>query len=375
MTASREASISVGRVISDGFERNSIDTFTHPTAHSPIFTLDPFDSDAITIYLQEASDVELLQKEEEVDLAKRIERGTAAHYLILQGETDDDAKQTPQARLTLTHPRLADFLGGLETELRDLTEEELIQIAEDGFHARAEFAAANKRLVIKIAKKYCGQGVPFLDLIQDGNIGLLRAIEKFDYRKGNKFSTYATWWIRQAVVHGLSKEGRTIRVPEYKDVRIRKVYGVAERLEQELMRKPTSEEIANELGYTVKEVHFLLQRGKTPLSLEYTVGTDKQDEFMDFVVIEGWEDDAAAGALNNFLAADIASLLTDLTDNREREILELRFGLIDGHSYTLKEVGKRFHLTRERVRQIQDEALERIRNNVAAQKLREYHEG
>ncbi len=305
--------------------------------------LDDVDSaDAITLYMREVGRVPLLTAEEEVELAKLMERGEAARRKLAK--------------------------DGHRAEAR----EELEKIIREGERARDRLVQANARLVMSIAKKYRGQGVPFLDLIQEGNLGLMKAAEKFDYRRGYKFSTYATWWIRQAMTRALADQGRTIRVPVHMSDRIRKLYHASQQLEQELGRRPTPEELAEELDLPLRKVQQMLRTAQQPLSLEKPVGEEGDSELGQFIESEDTPGPADETSVQ-LLREDLEDLLTALTP-REARILQLRFGLLDGRTYTLKEVGKKFGLTRERIRQIEVEALRKLRRPHRAEKLKAYLE-
>ncbi len=247
---------------------------------------------------------------------------------------------------------------------------ELERVALDGDQARQHLVQANSRLVIAMAKKYMNQGVPFLDLIQEGNLGLMKAADKFDWRRGHKFSTYATWWVRQAITRALADQGRTIRVPVHMSDRIRRVYQTSRRLEQELGRDPTMAEIAAEIGLTPRKVERTIEIARRPLSLEKPVGEDQDSELGEFVE-DGQNDLPAEQAALQMLREDLERVLTSLSQ-REARVLELRYGLADGHAYTLKEVGEKFGLTRERIRQIENEALARLREPHRAALLGDY---
>jgi RNA polymerase primary sigma factor len=308
----------------------------------------PFDLSAISsddtvgLYLKEMARVPLLTTEQEVDLAKRIERGNEA-------EAD-----------------LAKANGRLSPKKRA----ELNGYIQDARAARDHLIKANTRLVVSIAKKYMGRGVPFLDLIQEGNLGLMKAVEKFDYHRGFRFSTYATWWIRQTITRAIADQGRTIRVPVHMSDRIRRLYKIARQLEQDIGRKPTPEEIAETMDLDPRKVQWMMRVSWRPLSLETPVGEDEDTELGSFV-----EDDTTPTptqtAYQNLLRDKIEEVLTTLSP-REARILRLRFGLHNGRPYTLEEVGQKFGLTRERIRQIEGKALRRLRHPRRARQLRDY---
>jgi RNA polymerase primary sigma factor len=303
---------------------------------------DGIDSDdTISLYLREVSRIALLTADQEVDLSQRIERGVAARLALAADEP-----------------------------LRPAERKELNRVSDDGEAARQHLVRANSRLVIAMAKKYMNQGVPFLDLIQEGNLGLMKAADKFDWRRGHKFSTYATWWVRQAITRALADQGRTIRVPVHMSDRIRRVYQTSRRLEQELGREPTLAEIAGEIGLTARKVERTIEIARRPLSLEKPVGEDQDSELGEFVEDMDQDQPAETAALA-MLRDDIERVLTSLSQ-REARVLELRYGLADGHAYTLKEVGEKFGLTRERIRQIENEALARLREPHRAQLLGDY---
>ncbi len=299
--------------------------------------------DTISLYFSEIRPIPLLTADQEVELAKRIEAGENA----------------------------ARKLKGMGSDQIDPGErEKLQQMLQDGKEARQILIQSNSRLVISIAKKYTGQGVPFLDLIQEGNLGLMRAAEKFDYRRGNKFSTYATWWIRQSITRALADQGRTIRVPVHMNDRIRRVYGVAQSLEQELERKPSPEEIAREMSLSRHQVKQALRASHRPLSLEKPVGEEGDSELGQFVEDDGAPDPVEEASLFK-LREDVEELLHSLTPREER-ILRMRYGLGGTKRHTLKQVGKKFGLTRERIRQIEQEALRKLRHPRRSSKLRSY---
>jgi RNA polymerase primary sigma factor len=296
--------------------------------------------DTIGLYLKEVSRVPLLTADEEVTLAQRIENGRIGREELAKGNA------SPKKRLDLrTH-------------------------IEDGWSAREHLITANSRLVISVAKKYMGRGVPFLDLIQEGNIGLIRATKKFDYRRGHKFSTYATWWIRQAVTRAIADQGRTIRVPVHMGDQINKLLRVQHQLTQKLGREPSVEELAAELDVPAKKVENMIQVARRPLSLETPTDDEEDSVLGDFI-----EDDEAAPpddtATYNLLREHLSEVLNGLPP-REVRILQLRYGLLDGQAYTLEEVGRKMGVTRERVRQIEAQALSRLRHPSIRRKLRDY---
>jgi len=298
--------------------------------------------DTVGLYLKEMARVPLLSTEQEVDLAKRLERGLSAQKKLenLNGSANFKKKAELQGHI------------------------------EDGRGAREHLIKANTRLVVSIAKKYIGRGVPFLDLIQEGNLGLMKAVEKFDYRRGFRFSTYATWWIRQTITRAIADQGRTIRVPVHMSDRIRRLYKAARQLEQNFGRKPTPEEIAAELNLEPRKVQWMLKVSWRPLSLERPVGEDEDTEFGAFVEDESTPTPTQS-AYQNLLKEKVEEVLATLSP-REARILRLRFGLQNGRSYTLEEVGQKFGLTRERIRQIEGKALRRLRHPRRARQLRDY---
>jgi RNA polymerase primary sigma factor len=296
-------------------------------------------SDTVGLYLKEMARVPLLNTEEEVELAMRLEAGRNAQKKM---------KKNPD------HERSAEWLF----------------LIEDGINAREHLIKANTRLVVSIAKKYMTRGVPFLDLIQEGNLGLMKAVEKFDYRRGYRFSTYATWWIRQTITRAIADQGRTIRVPVHMSDRIRRLYRVARELEQELGRKPQLEEIAENMEMEPRKVQWMLRVSWQPLSLEHPVGDDDDSELGNFIENDS-EPTPSETAYSNMLKSKIEELLGTLTP-REARILRLRFGLQNGRSYTLEEVGQKFGLTRERIRQIEGRALRRLRHPRRSRQLKDY---
>jgi RNA polymerase primary sigma factor len=296
--------------------------------------------DTIGLYLKEVSRVPLLTAEEEVELAQRIERGRMAREELARSNVSSRRRQ------------------------------DLRRLIEDGWGAREHLITANSRLVISVAKKYMGRGVPFLDLIQEGNIGLIRATKKFDYRRGHKFSTYATWWIRQAVTRAIADQGRTIRVPVHMGDQINKLLRVQHQLTQRLGREPSVEELAQALDVPPKKVENMIQVARRPLSLETPTDDEEDSVLGDFI-----EDEEAPPpddtATYNLLREHLEEVLNSLPP-REVRILQLRYGLLDGQAYTLEEVGRKMGVTRERVRQIEAQALSRLRHPSIRRKLRDY---
>jgi RNA polymerase primary sigma factor len=316
--------------------------FQKPHA-APLFDLSnvPID-DSVGLYFREMGQQGLLSAEEEVQLAKEIEAGRLAETVFDEEEEELDYDQS--------------F--------------DLSRVREVGDAARAHLIRANTRLVVSIAKKYRGRGLQFLDLIQEGNVGLMKAVEKYDYRRGNRFSTYATWWIRQAVTRALANHGRTIRIPAHLGGRISKLYQVAQELEQELGRQPTAEEIAANMELPAERVRWMLRTSRQPVHLERPVGDESDAELGDF--IEDVElPQPAETVAQNMLTEEIGEILDQLTP-REARILRLRYGLQDGESRTLKEVGEMFGLSRERIRQLEKEALRKLRHPNFAGHLRQY---
>ncbi len=296
--------------------------------------------DSISLYLKEIGRVPLLTAEEEIDLAKRMEAGRDSRQTLSEGMDDWEER------------------------------EKLLWLVRDGQSATEHLIKANSRLVVSVAKKYVGRGVPFLDLIQEGNIGLIRAVKKFDYRRGFKFSTYATWWIRQAVTRAIADQGRTIRVPVHMYEQINRLTRTSRQLVQELGRDPTTDEIAEELGVTARKVEHIMRVSQRPLSLEMPVGEEEDSYLGDFIEDED-ADSPQESAGQQLLREVIDEIFSSLTP-REVRILQLRFGLVDGYCYTLEEVGKKFGVTRERIRQIEAQALSRLRHPSRSRKLRDY---
>ncbi len=334
-----EQGISVGQAKEDVSNEGKKDSLE--SAEEDEFDLSQIEiDDSISLYLKEIGRVPLLTAAEEVDLAKRMEAGR-------------------DSRHHLNHEQV-------EWEER----EQLLWLVRDGRSAQEHLIKANSRLVVSVAKKYVGRGVPFLDLIQEGNIGLIRAVKKFDYRRGYKFSTYATWWIRQAVTRAIADQGRTIRVPVHMYEQINRLTRTSRQLVQELGRDPTTEEIAEELGVTPRKVEHIMRVSQRPLSLEMPVGEEEDSYLGDFIEDED-ADSPQDSAGRQILREVIDEIFQSLTP-REVRILQLRFGLVDGYNYTLEEVGRKFGVTRERIRQIEAQALSRLRHPSRSRRLRDY---
>jgi RNA polymerase primary sigma factor len=319
---------------------------------APLTDMDPYagmghisSDDTISLYLREMSRVPLLDSTEERDLAIRIENGELAQIELSQ-------------------------LDGNATSIQ---KEELAKIIENGKEARAHLIKANTRLVVSIAKRYTNRGVPFLDLIQEGNLGLMKAVEKFDYTKGFRFSTYATWWIRQTITRAIADQGRTIRVPVHMVDRIRQMYKQIHELEQTLGRTPTIDELSKALQIDKQKVSWMLRVSWLPLSLESPINDDEDESELGHFV----EDKETPTPIQTVYSKLLKEKVNDVLDTlpcREARILKLRFGLEDGKFYTLEEVGKKFGLTRERIRQLETKALRRLRQPQKSQQLRDYRQ-
>lgn len=303
--------------------------------------------DPVRMYLKEIGKVSLLTAAEEIDLAMKIEAGVAATEELEKAEEE-----------------------GIELERRE--RRRLTRVEQVGLDAKQQLIEANLRLVVSIAKRYVGRGMLFLDLIQEGNLGLIRAVEKFDYTKGFKFSTYATWWIRQAITRAIADQARTIRIPVHMCETINKLVRIQRQLLQSLGREPTPEEIADEMGLTPERVREIQKISQEPVSLETPIGEEEDSQLGDFI-----EDDAAVvpsdAASFSMLQEQLAKTLEGLAE-RERKVISLRFGLEDGHPRTLEEVGREFGVTRERIRQIESKTLAKLRHPSRSQKLKDYLE-
>ncbi|MDA3040327.1 MAG: RNA polymerase sigma factor [Actinomycetota bacterium] len=304
-------------------------------------------SDPVRMYLKEIGTVPLLSAGEEIDLAKRIEAGARA--------SDEIAAIVNADRWT---------------EMSEVASRDLRRAVSDGDRAKSELTSANLRLVVSIAKRYVGRSVPMLDLIQEGNLGLMRAVQKFDHTKGFKFSTYATWWIRQAITRAIADQSRTIRVPVHMVESINRVVRVQRSMAQRLEREPTIAELAAAVDMTEERVQEILQIShQDPLSLDTPVGDEDDTSMGDFIADKGAAPlDVAA---RKMLALAVHEVLADLSD-REAEVVRLRFGLDDGRPRTLEEVGKAFGVTRERIRQIETKTLAKLRHPLRSERLRDY---
>ena len=303
--------------------------------------------DPVRMYLKEIGKVDLLTASEEVDLAMKIEAGCAATEKLEACERG-------------------------ELELRRAEQRRLMRIEQVGLEAKQALISANLRLTVSIAKRYVGRGMLFLDLIQEGNLGLIRAVEKFDYKKGFKFSTYATWWIRQAITRAIADQARTIRIPVHMVETINKLVRIQRQLLQELGREPTPEEIGEQMGLSAERVREIQKISQEPVSLETPIGEEEDSQLGDFI-----EDDAAVvppdAASFSMLQEQLTKVLDGLAE-RERKVISLRFGLEDGHPRTLEEVGREFGVTRERIRQIESKTLAKLRHPSRSSKLKDYLE-
>lgn len=300
--------------------------------------------DPVGLYFRQMAQEPLLTAEEEIDLARRIEEG-----LLAEEQFD---------QLTPAEKQNHDLIADLRVKI------------EDGQAAREHLGRANTRLVVSIAKRYMGQGLPFPDLIQEGNVGLMRAVDKYDYKRGNRFSTYATWWIRQAITRALAQKTRTIRIPLHMTERIRQMYRTAQNLEQQLGRRPTPEEIARDMKLPADAVRGMMDASQHAIALERPVGEDGDSEFGDFIEDEDSPSPVDA-ATQHLLQETIEEVLSELTP-RQSHILRLRFGLGGGEPHTLEEIANKFGLSRERIRQLEKEALRRLRHPRLAHNLRDY---
>lgn len=310
--------------------------------------------DPVRMYLKEIGKVPLLSADEEIELAQNMEDGAVAieKINVLKGCLDGASEEEK-----------AEIKEEIKTLQRDV---------DKGADAKKRLAEANLRLVVSIAKRYVGRGMLFLDLIQEGNLGLIKAVEKFDYKKGYKFSTYATWWIRQAITRAIADQARTIRIPVHMVETINKLIRVSRQLLQELGREPSPEEIAKEMNMPVERVREILKISQEPVSLETPIGEEEDSHLGDFIKDDNVPVPADAAAFT-LLKEQLEEVLGTLTE-REQKVLTLRFGLEDGRARTLEEVGKEFNVTRERIRQIEAKALRKLRHPSRSRKLKDYLE-
>jgi RNA polymerase primary sigma factor len=345
-------------------------------------------NDPVRMYLKEIGKVPLLTAAQEVDLARRIEAGELGTELQAQAELEDrvDPKRlkTVIDEVVAIRDHQVDKFGKVEGIGRDRTprswkpktredlDDFLRRIERDGQLAKKKLIEANLRLVVSIAKRYVGRGMLFLDLIQEGNLGLIRAVEKFDHSKGFKFSTYATWWIRQAITRAIADQARTIRIPVHMVETINKLVRIQRQLLQDLGREPSPEEIGKQMGIPADKVREILKVSQEPVSLHTPIGEEEDSQLGDFI-----EDSEAVVPVDAasfiLLQEQLESVLHTLSE-REKKVIQLRFGLIDGHPRTLEEVGREFGVTRERIRQIESKTLSKLRHPSRSQKLRDYLE-
>ncbi|MBB3170553.1 RNA polymerase sigma factor RpoD [Parvibacter caecicola] len=332
----------------------------NPDANVTMLTGDP-----VRMYLKEIGKVPLLTAAEEIDLAMKIEAGVAAGEQL---EASDKAERD----LKMAEETGRDIEVDKSVILDRRERRRLSRIEQVGLDAKQQLIEANLRLVVSIAKRYVGRGMLFLDLIQEGNLGLIRAVEKFDYTKGFKFSTYATWWIRQAITRAIADQARTIRIPVHMVETINKLVRIQRQLLQQLGREPTPEEIGEEMGLSAERVREIQKISQEPVSLETPIGEEEDSQLGDFI-----EDDAAVvppdAASFSMMQEQLGKVLDGLAE-RERKVISLRFGLEDGHPRTLEEVGREFGVTRERIRQIESKTLAKLRHPSRSSRLKDYLE-
>ena len=312
--------------------------------------------DPVRMYLKEIGKVPLLTADQEIELAQQMEDGMLAERILASDDRENiEIKEEEEEAYE---------------RIKDCDDKKLASLAYMGNEAKKRLAEANLRLVVSIAKRYVGRGMLFLDLIQEGNLGLIKAVEKFDFRKGFKFSTYATWWIRQAITRAIADQARTIRIPVHMVETINKLIRISRQLLQELGREPTPEEIAKEMGIPVERVREILKISQEPVSLETPIGEEEDSHLGDFIQDDNVPVPADAAAFT-LLKEQLVEVLGTLTE-REQKVLRLRFGLDDGRARTLEEVGKEFNVTRERIRQIEAKALRKLRHPSRSRKLKDY---
>ncbi|HEY5882939.1 MAG TPA: sigma-70 family RNA polymerase sigma factor [Nakamurella sp.] len=321
--------------------RHTTSTATRSTSHDEDLDAQGPSADLVRVYLNGIGKTALLTAEQEVELAKRIEAGVFAAHVL-----ESDVEMTPQRR------------------------KDLRMIVRDGGRARNHLLVANLRLVVSLAKRYTGRGMPLLDLIQEGNLGLIRAVEKFDYTKGFKFSTYATWWIRQAISRGMADQGRTIRLPVHLVEQVNKLSRLKRELHQQLGRDATLAELAHESGIPEEKIADLLDHARDPVSLDMPVGSDEEAPLGDFIE-DSESTSAEAAVVAGFMHDDINRVLRTL-DDREQTVVRLRYGLDDGRPRTLDEIGRHFGISRERVRQIERDSMAKLRVGDRSAMLRSY---
>ena len=321
--------------------RTTTTATSRPTSRDEDLDAQGPSADLVRVYLNGIGKTALLTAEQEVELAKRIEAGVFAAHML---ESDVD----------------------LPLQRR----KDLRMVVRDGGRARNHLLVANLRLVVSLAKRYTGRGMPLLDLIQEGNLGLIRAVEKFDYTKGFKFSTYATWWIRQAISRGMADQGRTIRLPVHLVEQVNKLSRLKRELHQQLGRDATLAELAHESGIPEEKIADLLDHARDPVSLDMPVGSDEEAPLGDFIE-DGESADAETTVISHLLHEDLRRVLATLED-REQQVIRMRYGLDDGQPRTLDQIGRRFGLSRERVRQIEREVMAKLRIGERADRLRAY---
>ena len=298
-------------------------------------------ADLVRVYLNGIGKTALLNAADEVELSQAIEAGLFAEYKLANAE-----------------------------KLTRATKRDLKILVREGKKARSHLLEANLRLVVSLAKRYTGRGMPLLDLIQEGNLGLIRAMEKFDYAKGYKFSTYATWWIRQAITRGMADQSRTIRLPVHLVEQVNKLSRIKREMYQSLGREATNEELAEESGIDESKIEMLLRQSRDPVSLDMPVGTDEEAPLGDFIE-DAEATDAETAVVASMRHSDIREVISSL-EEREQDVIRLRYGLDDGVPRTLDQIGRRFGLSRERVRQIEREVMSKLRDGNRAERLREY---
>ncbi|MDC7088182.1 sigma-70 family RNA polymerase sigma factor [Corynebacterium pseudodiphtheriticum] len=299
-------------------------------------------ADLVRVYLNGIGKTDLLTADDEIELAQQIEVGLYAQHLL----------NDPEQQLTRAKKR------------------DLKVLAKQGKKARSHLLEANLRLVVSLAKRYTGRGMPLLDLIQEGNLGLIRAMEKFDYDKGFKFSTYATWWIRQAITRGMADQSRTIRLPVHLVEQVNKLSRIKREMYQSLGREATNEELSEESGIPEDKIEMLLHQSRDPVSLDMPVGADEEAPLGDFIE-DAEATDAESAVVASLRHSDIRDVIGTL-EQREQDVIRLRYGLDDGVPRTLDQIGRRFELSRERVRQIEREVMAKLRDGHRADRLREY---